>query len=343
MVIATLFLAATLRVFGSAGAEAQMTPANEASPLNPGNVARIPRTTNVADATAFVDAAPDDRAWKVHLKMRGDTSDRGSDQLRVGEAYLQISPRPWLDISAGRIIEKWGTGYAWNPTAFISPQKNPTDPGDRRSAYRGVDVIKTDLFLRGTNVSLYAMQHGRFAARAYRLIAGTDVSLHVYRDRERTLQGISVARVFGDALEMHAEVARRRVVIGGQYTLPHNVNVVAELYRSGDGLTRGQWEDVRELATVDLRRANGAYAPLRMGRNYSFVRVDVPFSKNDVELIAITNLRDGSSIVRASYTRRVTASISAYVIDTEFVGGQGSELSYMQVRRATTVGARFYF
>ena len=56
MVIALLF-AATLRIFGSAGAESQFTPANSGSPLNPGNVARIPRTTNVADATAFFDAA----------------------------------------------------------------------------------------------------------------------------------------------------------------------------------------------------------------------------------------------------------------------------------------------
>ena len=44
-----------------------------------------------------------------------------------------------------------------------------------------------------------------------------------------------------------------------------------------------------------------------MARNYSFVRVDVPFGKNDVEIIAITNLRDGSSIVRVTLTRKVRA------------------------------------
>ena len=37
-----LLLAATLRVFGSAGVESQLTPANTASPLNPDNVAAIP-------------------------------------------------------------------------------------------------------------------------------------------------------------------------------------------------------------------------------------------------------------------------------------------------------------
>lgn len=342
MVIALLF-AATLRIFGSAGAEAQFTPANTGSPLNPGNVAGIPRTTNVADATAFVDATSAKRTWKLHLKLRGDSSDRSSDHLRIGEAYVQLNPRPWLDVTAGRLIEKWGTGYAWNPTGFISPAKNPADPNDRRSAYRGVDVLKADVFLRGTNVSLYAMQHQTFAARVYRLVANTDVSLHVYRNREGTWQGISAARVFGDALELHGELARRRAVIGAQYTFAHNVNIVAELYRGGDGLTAKQWDAVRQLAAFDLRDANRAYAPLRMGRNYSFVRVDVPFTKNDVELIAITNLRDGSSIVRATFTRKMTSNVSAYLIDTEFAGARASELSYMQVRRVTTAGARVYF
>jgi len=341
--VGTLILAATIKIFGSAGAESQFTPANTASPLNPDNVAGIARTTNVSDVTTFIDATSVNRAWKLHLKLRADSSDRTSDHLRAGEAYLQLNPRPWLDVTAGRIIEKWGTGYAWNPTGFISPAKNPTDPNDRRSAYRGVDAIKTDLFLRGTSVSLYAMQHQTFAARVYRLIANTDVSLHYYRNREGTWQGISAARVFGDALEVHGEIARRRVVMGMQYTFPRNVNVVAELYHSGDGLTATQWEAIRQLATFDLRSANREYAPLRMGRNYSFVRADVPFSKNDVELIAITNLRDGSSIVRATFTRKLTPNISAYLIDTEFAGARASELSYMQVRRVTTAGARVYF
>ncbi len=335
--------AATFRVFGSAGAESLFTPANLSSPLNPHNIAAISRTTNVADATAFVDASGNDRSWKLHLKLRADSSDRSADRLRANEAYLQLNPRPWLDITAGGIIEKWGTGYAWNPTAFVSPLKNPADPNDRRSAYRGVDALKADVFLGGTSVSLYAMQHQRYAARVYRLVAGTDISLHLYRDRDVMRQGISLARVIGDALEVHAEVARRHALAGMQYTFPRNVNVVAEVYRSGEGLSRTQWEDLRQLAAFNLREANRRFAPLQMARNYSFVRLDVPFAKYDVETIAITNLRDASSIVRVTVTRKLAANINAYLIDTEFVGGEGSELSYVQVKRAVTFGARAYF
>jgi hypothetical protein len=35
--------------------------------------------------------------------------------------------------------------------------------------------------------------------------------------------------------------------------------------------------------------------------------------------------------------------VSAYLIDTEFAGPAASELAYMQVRRATSLGVRWFF
>lgn len=348
LLIATSMRAETFKFFGSAGAEWQLTPANAASALNPGNVAGLPYRTGSADAVAFFDATPDSRAWKLHLKLRGDAAEGGNQRADVGEAFVQLNPRPWLDITVGRVIEKWGTGYAWNPTAFVSPKKNPADPSDRRSVNRGVDMIRTDLFVRGTNVSLYALDDGVFAGRVYRLVAGTDVSLHFRRDGDGTQQGISAARVFGDSLELHGEIARRHALAGGQYTFKNNVNLVAELYHGGDGLDANAFRTFR--AAVDsahdertFRSANAAYAPLRMARNYAFVRLALPNDKLDTELIAITNLRDGSMLARLTLTRRLRPNVSIYLIDTEFAGARASELSYMQVRRVTTAGARYYF
>ncbi|MGH9424177.1 MAG: hypothetical protein ACRD3J_29670 [Thermoanaerobaculia bacterium] len=340
--------AETFKFFGSAGAEWQFTPANTSSALNPDNVAGLPYRTGTGDAVAFFDAAPESRAWKVHMKLRGDAAEGGDRKVEIGEASLQLNPKPWLDITLGRIIEKWGTGYAWNPTAFISPKKNPTDPTDRLSTNRGVDMIRADVFARGTNVSLYALDHGAVAARVYRLIGGTDVSLNFLRDDTGTQQGLSAARVFGDALELHGEWSRRHALAGGQYTFKSNVNVVVELYRSGDGLDANAFRAFRLAADSahdepTIRAANAAYAPLHMARNYSFVRVDLPHDKLDVELIAITNLRDDSLLARATLSYRLRANVSLYVIDTEFAGSQDSELSFMQVRRVMTGGARYYF
>ncbi len=346
--LATTTHAEVFKFFGSAGVESQLTPANTASPLNPDNVAAIPYRTSSADAVAFFDAAPESRTWKLHLKLRGDVGEGGSQQATDGEAYLQLNPKPWLDVTIGRVIEKWGTGYAWNPTAFVSPKKNPTDPSDHRSANQGINMLRADLFARGTNISLYALDHGAVAARVYRLVAGTDVSLHFRRDADGTQQGISAARVFGDALELHAEIARRHALAGAQYTFKRNVNIVAELYHSGDGLDARAWREFRLMADnahseTTLRTANGEYAPLRMARDYAFVRVDWPFEKLDAELIVITNMRDGSLLARATFTHKLRSNMSIYLIDTEFAGARASELAYMQVRRVTTGGARFYF
>ena len=336
-----LMLAATLRIFGSAGAEAQLTPANTASPLNPRNVAAIPYQTNVADATAFVEAGTDDKRWKVRAKLRAEASDRGADRGTVGEALVQFAATDWLDLTAGRVIEKWGTGYGWTPTAFIGPAKNPTDPNDRRSAYRGRDMVRADVFINDTNISLYALEGGTIAGRVYRLVRGTDLSL-VFRDND---VGLSVSRVFGESLELHGEIARSahtRAVIGGQYTFADRTNAVFELYHGTDGLTASQWDTFRETVSDDLRKANASYTPLRMARTYAFTRVAKPFRNVDAELIAITNLRDGSTLIRAAATLKLR-NLSLYVIETELIGGPKSELEYLQVERVTTIGARYHF
>ena len=340
--LTTILLAATIRVFGSAGAESQLTPANTSSPLNPRNVAAIPYQTNVADATAFVEAGTDDKRWKLRAKLRADVSDRAADRGEVGEALVQFAATDWLDVTAGRVIEKWGTGYGWTPTAFVGPAKSPTDPNDRRSAYVGRDMVRADLFVKDTNVSLYALEGGTVAGRVYRLVRGTDVSL-VFRNKD---VGLSVSRVFGESLELHAEIARTahtRVVAGGQYTFANNTNLVVELYHGTDGLTARQWDAFRASVDRDLRGANERYAPLQMARTYAFTRVSKPFRKLDAELITITNLRDGSTLVRAAATYKVRPNVSFYVIDTELAGGRASELEYLQVERVTTVGARYYF
>ena len=341
--------ATTLHVFGSAGAESQLTPANERSPLNPHNIAGIPGQTNVADFNVFAEAAAESRAWKLRLKLRGDASDRADERLSLGEAVLQVRATSWLDFGVGRVIEKWGTGYGWSPTAFVGPSKNPSDPNDRRSQYEGTDLLRADVFARGTSLSFYALRHGTLAARAYRLIAGTDVSLAYRRDRDATRTGLSLSRVFGESLELHAEVARsqstNQAVAGMQYTIG-GTNLVAEIFHGTDGLTSSEWDRFRELAaTGDLRRANHDFTLLRMARSYSFVRVARDFTrwKSSAELIAITNLRDGSTLVRATLSRSLLPSLSAYVIATEFLGESGSELAYLQVARVMAIGARVHF
>jgi hypothetical protein len=134
-------------------------------------------------------------------------------------------------------------------------------------------------------------------------------------------------------------------LIGGQYTFRNNLNVILELHHGGDGLAVSQWRAFTLLTEHDLRAANQQFAPLHMARNYSFLRFQVPLQggKADIELIAITSLRDRSTMARLSLTRRLTENISAYLIDSEFVGSRGSELSSIQIQRSTALGFRVSF
>jgi hypothetical protein len=190
-------------------------------------------------------------------------------------------------------------------------------------------------------------------------------------------QGLSLARVFGNALELHGEAAylsntvrylprsedlvpvRRphsEVLLGGQYTLRHNVNVVGEFYHSGLGLSGHEWNDYREFVDsaqenlmqgnpVPFMLANSQFVPLQMSKNYTFLRVLWPIQLNRLELetIVIVSLRDGSSLVQPGINWRVHPNWSLYCIDSEFVGSAGSEFDYIQIKRSIAIGIRYHF
>src|SRR5438477_9883923 len=207
----------SLRMFGSGGNEAHLEAPNGDSPLNPDNFLDLPQFGNSADITAFFELRPDDNRWKFHAKLRATNDNTPGHHTRgqLGELYGQFNVRPWLDITIGRVIEKWGTGYAWNPTGFVNPKKNPGDPNDRRSAYRGNDMVRADFFVHDVSVSALVLPRVSFAGdgktdyalRAYKLVGGTDVSLHYkwgndFHGPMRNNIGVSLAHVVGDALEL---------------------------------------------------------------------------------------------------------------------------------------------
>jgi hypothetical protein len=379
--------------FGEAGTEAEITPANTSSPLNPGNILNIQLPNDSSDLTLFGSVTSDDKRWKLQMKLRGsnDWQRDTTSKFEVSELSFKYSVAPWLDLSVGREIVHWGTGYAWNPTGVVNPPKDPSDPGDRRSLFRGVDMATADFFVKGWDVTAlgtpqiaWTGKDGRhllstgWATRAYRLIRGTDVAFTASGGSGLpNSQGLSLARVFGNALELHGEAAylsntvrylprsedlvpvRRphsEVLLGGQYTLRHNVNVVGEFYHSGLGLSGHEWNDYREFVDsahenlmqgnpVPFMLANSQFVPLQMSKNYTFLRVLWPIQLNRLELetIVIVSLRDGSSLVQPGINWRVHPNWSLYCIDSEFVGSAGSEFDYIQIKRSIAIGIRYHF
>ena len=223
-------------------------------------------------------------------------------------------------------------------------------------------MLRVDVLARETSVSLFALERRVAAIRVNRLIRATDLSLYARRDRGSARYGLSLSRVFGMALECHTDIAWLedgggkdvvRLAAGGQFTLGNGTNVVLEVFHGGDGLTPGQWDAFRESADAAvesgnrqrLLQANGAFRPLRMARNYAFMRIyrDDRERRIDGEIIVIANLRDASMIVRTTLSRRLRPNLNVYVTDMEFLGAERTEMSYIQIERATTFGIRLSY
>jgi hypothetical protein len=379
------------RLFGSSGDEAHWWPPQTASPLNPGNFLDLQERTNSLDLTGFGELTTADRSQKLHAKLRASLESAGGSNARldVGELYWHGSVGSSVDFTIGRKIERWGTGYAWNPTGFINPRKNPADPNDRLSANVGVDLAQLGLVVHDWSISLIGLPqinwrdfhvdaaHTAWAARAYRLVNGTDVSVVAESGADGTREGVSLSRVFGKAFECHGEIAwfqredrttlaadglvtsREDAVqglVGGQYTFARDVNLAIEYFHNGKGLDGSEWGRFRVAAAaarqafdagqpLPLLAANRSYTELLMGRDYGFTRLFVPIDAGrvEVEALSIANLRDGSTLVRGGVTWKVRPNLRVYWIQTEFADRPGSEFSYLRVRRLADIGFRIYY
>ena len=175
------------------------------------------------------------RAWKVRLKARTEIVRAGAEHLEAGEALSCSSTRSrGSDLTAGRVIEKWGTGYAWNPTGGLGPAEE-TEP-IRTTGARPYRSIKEDqgrpLRPRHERLALRA-QTQRRRPRLPPRARHRHLPRHAARSRRRAggdRRGTSLRRC---ARAARRTVERRRVVIGGPYTFGGELNVVAEFVDCG--------------------------------------------------------------------------------------------------------------
>src|SRR4030043_914168 len=63
----------------------------------------------------------------------------------IYEGYLSLKPSTSLSFNFRKQVVPWGTGYAWNPVAFVSRPKDPEDPELAREGYimASADYIKS--------------------------------------------------------------------------------------------------------------------------------------------------------------------------------------------------------
>lgn len=234
-------------------------------------------------------------------------------EFKIHEAYLSWQAKSGLTLDAGKKLNKWGKGYAWNPVGFIERPKDPNDPDLAREGFTivGGDWIMsrsgslqtiaiTPVYLPVTEDinSDFGKEADNFAARIYFLYKDTDIDLLFLSDGSRTDRyGIDFARNISTNFEVHGEWAYitdfdRKLLTGSNTLITQTENVtswllglryltetdttyIVEYYFNGSGYTEQQMRDFYEL--VD----------------------DVPNQANPD--VAIANAR---SIARAGYVRQ---------------------------------------
>jgi hypothetical protein len=190
---------------------------DDRTPINPDNrILPQPRWASTSIATVAGGVGPL-RATLNLSAYRTELSPTDYDQ-QVRELYLSTSLSEHFDLTVGRRILKWGTGYAFNPTGVVEPMRNPSDPEDRLRQYLGRNLLSLSAYFGDLALDMVYVNDalsdrpgdagGRheLAVRAYVFCRGADLSAVAhFRRGHRSRWGINYAQVFGTGLEVHAE------------------------------------------------------------------------------------------------------------------------------------------
>ncbi|MGB9005254.1 MAG: hypothetical protein WCB96_05985 [Candidatus Aminicenantales bacterium] len=162
--------------------------------------------------------------WRVDLSAKAAKSPGGrwETDLTFHQLYLQKDFGGRLSLLAGRSIQRWGTGYAFNPTDVIGPAKELNDPDNNEKRAVGNDLLKIEYFGDSFSLALCGLappggwtkpgsEGWRLAFRAYANIRHVDMSwVALFTSGKSPLWGFNFATTAGDRLEIHGEVGLQR-------------------------------------------------------------------------------------------------------------------------------------
>jgi hypothetical protein len=217
---------------------------------------------------------------RTHLEY--SKADGASERItRFDELAGSWKPEPGFTAEVGKIAQKWGKGYAWNPVAFVERVKDPNDPELAREGFwmATADWVKSFqgplktvaftpvLLPTGSDVNsdFGRAGHTNFAAKLYLLWYDTDIDFMYLSGGSRPSRfGFDFSRNITPNLEVHGEWARisdaqRRTItaagapafvqgkadsylLGVRYLTANDTTFIAEYYRNGGGYTQSEME-----------------------------------------------------------------------------------------------------
>ena len=204
------------------------------------------------------------------------------DDVRLLDGYISLKPSPSRSFNAGKKVDQWGKGYAFNPVAFVSRPKDPDDPTEALEGYFVVtaDLIRsfegplktlafTPVILPVTesiNDGFGEAEHINFAAKLYFLLWDTDMDLLFFAGESRTPRyGFDFARNIKTNFEIHGEAAWitdfkkksidsqgrlsteesdvLRFLLGIRYLTSNEITFTVEYYHNGGGIDEDDAEN----------------------------------------------------------------------------------------------------
>jgi len=246
--------------------------------------------------------------FSTSLAAMTRTQDETHAQIRVRETSFGVSVAD-LDVTIGKRLVRWGTGYAFTATGILDPPRVATDPTDRLNLHEGREMATAD-WISGKHDLMVAWALHRpgmpetTALRYNTLVDGFDTSVMVAHGRGGpTFTGANFTRVFGESVELHGEFAwreRAATLFGGKYTTRSGITAIAEFYtpasttRQHYGFMRVSKSRLRELpgwkewdlavslvANLDDRSHTAVFdAGRRLGSHfYGYAHAEAPAGK----------------------------------------------------------------
>jgi len=213
-------------------------------------------------------------SFRTHSGKVWDYTHESAEHV-LYEALFTQQPDPSFTFDLGKKAYRWGTGYAWNPVAFVEQAKDAGNADLAREGFwtvsfdwiRSFDgplktVAFTPLMLpnyNDVNSEFGREGHINVAARLYLLYGNTDIHFMALGDASKSARyGMDFASNLSPNFEIHGEVAyitdvslldvtpecttRQEApqdifsyLAGLRYRTEGDFNVIAEYYYNGSG------------------------------------------------------------------------------------------------------------
>lgn len=175
-------------------------------------------------------------SWKfITIDTKGETNFTDRDgpayDFLARELYFDYPVNEHFHLTIGRKIMKWGSGYAFNPTGVVEPNKSAVDPSDRLNRNKGRQLIAFDFFWGNNSLTFIYANEARYddafrwgddetALHFYTLLGDVDLSVvaHLW-EKHKTRVGFNTAYTYGSHIELHSEF----IVQQGSDQLYHQV------------------------------------------------------------------------------------------------------------------------